>query len=366
MKRKLFIICLLLSSLLLLGCSHGSDDPPLPPVPDNPDQPDKPEDPDNPDDPEPPEPVLVPIQLYASLLSRAAITEFDGTAVSIAMGNNGDAINEVWEGTAAGQQITLSSTHYYPTDSSSVYLWGFHPRTDLSGGKASYTLTGKEDILYADMQSGSLKLPFGEQENKITFRHLLAQINVSLEAGEEFQGSYRLKYLSLNGSASHASLDVLQGTMDYGTDPLSIAVYTAPGFTGLPIVAGSELSLGYILVQPGAEMTMDLILAKDDDASHDIVFRDLAVTVQSGAGLSYKLSIKLPDEIEPGEPDNPDNPDVPDPPNPPIDPDDPDDPDNPGGNDPTEELQIIVTITQWQEATGGNDDLEIFNAAGKS
>lgn len=130
-----------MSSLLLLGCSHGSDDPPLPPVPDNPDQPDNPEDPDTPDDPEPPEPVLVPIQLYASLLSRAAITEFDGTAVSIAMGNNGDAINEVWEGTAAGQQINLSSIHYYPTDSSSVYLWGFHPRTDLSGGGG---------ILYAD------------------------------------------------------------------------------------------------------------------------------------------------------------------------------------------------------------------------
>jgi hypothetical protein len=359
MKRKLFIICLLLSSLLLLGCSHGSDDPPLPPVPDNPDQPDKPEDPDNPDDPEPPEPVLVPIQLYASLLSRAAITEFDGTAVSIAMGNNGDAINEVWEGTAAGQQINLSSIHYYPTDSSSVYLWGFHPRTGLSGGRASYTLTGKEDILYADMQSGSLKLPFGEQENKIAFRHLLAQINVSLEAGEEFQGSYRLKYLSLNGSASHASLDVLHGTMDYGTDPLSIAVYTAPGFTGLPIVAGSELSLGYILVQPGAEMTMDLILAKDDDASHDIVFRNLAVTIQSGAGLSYKLSIKLPDEIEPGEPDEPDNPDTPDVPDPPIDPDDPGGSDDPAPPDPSlKEIQITVTISQWVENPSGDVTIE--------
>ena len=90
MKGKLFIICLLLSSLLLLGCSHGSDDPPLPPVPDNPDQPDEP---DNPDDPDP-EPVLVPIELYTSLLSRAAIDQFDGTPVGIAMGSSTNRVDE--------------------------------------------------------------------------------------------------------------------------------------------------------------------------------------------------------------------------------------------------------------------------------
>ncbi|MCD7927209.1 MAG: fimbrillin family protein [Bacteroides sp.] len=347
MKGKLFIICLLLSSLLLPGCSHGSDDPPLPPVPDNPDQSDNPDEPDNPD----PEPVLVPIELYTSLLSRAAVDRFDGTPVGLAVGSNSESIDEQWDALAGERQLSLSSVHYYPTDSSAVYVWGFYPRTMLSMGKAHYELTGNEDILYAEVQSGSLRLPFSEQDKKITFRHLLAQLNISVETGKDFQGNYRLKYFSLDGSAANASLNVLKGEMSFGREPMQVVVYEAPGAGGLLVKAGIEIPLCNILVQPGAEMIMNMVLAKDADSAHDIVFKDIPVDFEGGgseSGLSYNLSVKLPDKLESEEPDNPDvpDPDIPAPP-------------------PSKEIQITVTITKWVETTWQGGDLEIFYKNGE-
>ena len=359
MIGKFFLVGLL-ASFLFAGCSHGSDDPPLPPVPDNPDHPDEPDEPDTPE----PEPILVPIELYTSLLSRSAVDQFDGTPVGLAVGSNSESINEQWDAIAGEQQLSLSSVHYYPTDSSAVYLWGFYPRTLLSMGKAHYELTGNEDILYAEVQSGSLRLPFSEQDKKITFRHLLAQLNISVETGEDFQGSYRLKYLSLDGSATSASLDLLKGEMSFGSEPMQVVVYEAPGTSGLPVEAGVEIPLGNILVQPGAEMIMNMVLARDGDSAHDIAFEDIPVDFEGGgseSGLSYDLSVKLPDKLEPDKPDKPDKPEEPDEPDEPDKPDVPDIPVPP----PSKEIQITVTITKWVETTWQGGDLDIFYKDGK-
>lgn len=356
-----------MSSLLLLGCSHGSDDPPLPPVPDNPDQPDEP---DNPDDPDP-EPVLVPIELYTSLLSRAAIDKFDGTPVGIAMGSSTNRVDEQWDALAGEKQLNLSSVHYYPTDSSLVYLWGFHPRTPLVEGVARYRLTGKEDILYADVQSGSLHTPFSVAEKQIVFRHVLAQLNVSLETTAEFEGSYRLKYIALDGSAASADLDLPGGNVHFGTESTRIEVYNAPGFTGAVVESGVNLSLGSVLIEPGARLTTQLVFAKDGNAEHDIVFQDVTVEFEgggSGSGLSYTLPVKLPNKIEPDTPVDPD-PDPPiDPdPDPPIDPDpdppvdpDPDPPVDPDPDEPDDTqvpLQLFATITPWVNLPSGSLEL---------
>lgn len=362
--NKKFIFVWMLVSLLLVGCRHGSDDPSLPPDPDPKPEPEpNPDDPDNPDPDHPdPEPTLVPIELYTGLLSRAAIDKFDGTPVGIAMGSSSEEIDEQWEATASGQKLSLSSVYYYPTDSSAVYLWGFYPRTTLSGSKADYRLSGKEDILYAKMQSGSLSAPFTDKEKQITFRHLLAQLQISVETGKEFQGKYRLKHLALKGSSTNVTLNLLEGDVEFGGAPMQVIVYTASESPGIEIEAGCDLPLGHILVQPGAELVMDIVLAKDGDAEHDIILEDIDVKFEGGeaeSGLSYELPVRLPDKLEPDNPDNPDEPDNPDNPDNPDEPDEPDNPPQPEDPDsPRQELKLYATITAWKETPSGNITIE--------
>ena len=345
--NKKFVFVWMLVSLLFAGCRHGSGDLPLPPDPYP-----KPEpgiDPDDPSNPNP-EPALVPIELYTGLFSRAAIDKFDGTPVGIAVGSSSVKIDGQWEATASEEKHSLSSTHYYPADSSAVYLWGFYPCTTLSDGKVGYQLTGKEDILYAGMQSGSLSAPFTDKEKQIIFRHLLAQLQISVETGEGFQGKYRLKYLAMKGSSTNVILNLLNGSVEFGGSSMQIVVYTASGSLGLEIEAGCDLPLGPILIQPGAEMVMDLVLSRDGDAGHDVGMEDVAVKFEGGgteSGLSYELLIRLPDNLEP---ENPDNPDIPN---------DPDHPSQPEDPDPSrQELKLYVTITAWQETPSGNITIE--------
>ena len=366
MDKKLFFICMF-AVCLCSGCGHDSDDPVTPPTPPGP-------------GPEP-DPDPVAIELYTSLESRAAVNGFDGTEISIAAGTSSGHITEVWNGVATGSRIALTPVQYYPADSSAIYLRGFYPRTgSLADGIADYTLTGKEDLLYAGLTAGSLGTPFTPSAEALTFHHLLAQLNVSLDTEEDFQGTYRLKHLSIEGSAGSASLDVLNGTVQFGEDPIRLEVYNVEDFSGEVVKAGSTLSLGYILIQPKAALTLNLVLARDENPEHDIVLANQPVEFEGGSsetGLSYKLSIKLPNDIGKEDPDNPDNPDNPDPDNPdnPDNPDldnpdtpDPDNPDHPNPDDPDPgkpenpdkvELTLYATITAWSDVSMGDIDIPV-------
>jgi hypothetical protein len=168
--------------------------------------------------------------------------------------------------------------------------------------------------------------------------------------------------------------------VQFGEDPIRLEVYNVEDFSGEVVKAGSTLSLGYILIQPKAALTLNLVLARDENPEHDIVLANQPVEFEGGSsetGLSYKLSIKLPNDIGKEDPDNPDNPDNPDPDNPdnPDNPDldnpdtpDPDNPDHPNPDDPDPgkpenpdkvELTLYATITAWSDVSMGDIDIPV-------
>jgi len=106
---------------------------------------------------------------------------------------------------------------------------------------------------------------------------------------------------------------------------------------------------GYVLVQPEATLTLDLMLNVDGNPANDKTFKDLPVKFDAGGsegGSAYEVEISLEVPDTPDIPDEPDNPDTPD------EPDNPDIPDDPG---PENGIKVTVTVkvTDWNPGDQG-------------
>lgn len=271
-KRHIFIM--ILESFLVIGCSHhshGDED-------------------------------LVPIRLTTSIKARSAIDSFEKTQVSLIAGKQENDLSQLWTGIADGSGIVLTPQRYYPMDGSTLYLRGLYPETEIENNKAHYSLTGNEDLLFADVLTGSATHPFDSGNRALIFRHLLAQLNVTIKTGADFPTEYRLRSVRINGSSSETSLDLLQGTLSFSTEAIPMYLYYKESHTeGYPLRPNESVSLGSFLVQPGAELTVDLVLSRDDRQEHDLVINDIPVKFEGGSsqtGLAYKVEIRIPTPLQ--------------------------------------------------------------------
>lgn len=249
----------------------------------------------------------VPIHLYTGIRTRATIDAFDGTPVNIAMGHTAGQYTESWEGNATQNEIMLTPERYYPSDGSSVYLRGYYPAAPLENGKVKYSLTGQEDLMLSVEQNGSLSKPFDEVKTPLTYRHLLSQLNFTLKL-KGASANYRIRSVHINGLASTAIVDLSTEVVEPlgKTDP--VAIYTDPGTGGFPITDGVVTLPGYILVQPDAELTLDLVLNIDGNPENDLVFKNLPVNftgggTEGGSAYEVEISLEIPDPKPDPDPD---------------------------------------------------------------
>ena len=283
----------------------------------------------------------VPIHLYTGIRTRAIVDVFDSTPVNIAAGNTAGQYSDSWEGEATDNEIILSPERYYPADGSPVYLRGYYPAAPLNNGKVEYILTGQEDLMLSVEQNGSIAEQFDAVKTPLTYRHLLSQLNFTLKL-KGSTDSYRIRSVHINGLASTAIVDLGSEAIEPVGNAGPIVVYTDPGTGGFPITNGTVTLPGYVLVQPEATLTLDLVLNVDGNPANDKTFKDLPVKFGTGgseSGSAYEVEISLEVPDTPDIPDEPDNPDTPD------EPDNPDIPDVPDTPDPEPENNIKVTVT---------------------
>ena len=283
----------------------------------------------------------VPIHLYTGIRTRAIVDVFDGTPVNIAAGNTAGQYSDSWEGEATDNEIILSPERYYPADGSPVYLRGYYPAAPLNNGKVEYILTGQEDLMLSVEQNGSIAEQFDAVKTPLTYRHLLSQLNFTLKL-KGTTDSFRIRSVHINGLASTAIVDLGSEAIEPVGNAGPIVVYTDPGTGGFPITNGTVTLPGYVLVQPEATLTLDLVLNVDGNPANDKTFKDLPVKFGTGgseSGSAYEVEISLEVPDTPDIPDEPDNPDTPD------EPDNPDIPDVPDTPDPEPENNIKVTVT---------------------
>lgn len=246
----------------------------------------------------PPDPVA--IRLYTGIRTRSAVDVFNATPVCIACGSSSGAYTQTWDGIATASEITLTPVRYYPEDGSAVYLRGYYPPAPMAAdGTLSYTLTGSEDLLLSDEQDGSLSSPFTTVSNKqLTYGHLLTKLNFTIHLKGDDIPSLRVRSLQLNGLAGLVTLRLTTGSLSYGESTVPVNIHSTPDDSeGIPFVDGVLQLPGYVLVQPQAEFTLDMVLSIDDDRSHDLSYHDLAVSFEGGGGeggAAYTVKVELP------------------------------------------------------------------------
>ncbi|WP_455642645.1 fimbrillin family protein [Parabacteroides sp.] len=301
--------------------------------------------------------MLEPVRLYTGIRTRAVVDEFDDTPVSLAVGTAAGQYADSWQGTASDNEIVLSPRRYYPADGSALYLRGYYPVAPLRNGKVHYELTGQEDLMLSVEQNGSLGRRFDAVTTPLTYSHLLSQLNFTLKL-KGVSGGYKVRSVKLNGLASTAVVDLSTGKVEPSGSAGPVVVYADPGTGGFPIVDGVATLPGYVLVQPEATLTLDLVLAEDGNPAHDHSFKDLPVSFDGGGGeggkaYNVEISIEAPDPKPDPTPD-PDPDPTPDPaPDPKPDP-------KPDPEPPvTDGVKIIVTatVTAWNQGDSGNADM---------
>ena len=221
-RNILFYLMTIGSICLLTGCSRS--DVPIPPGPPTPPNP----------DPDPPV-AAVPIRLKTQLLSRAAIENFDSTALNVAKGSGTLQFDEIWEAVATDSEITFVPERYYPADSSEVYLTGYYPKGIVKDGFVEYHLDGETDIIATKAQSGSLVNPFDRQDSLFSFSHQLSLLKITVRLAENRPETYYLKFAGLEGSSREAWLELSSGELLFGTEAPKLVLYEAETETGMEI-----------------------------------------------------------------------------------------------------------------------------------
>ena len=306
----------------------------------------------------------VPIHLYTAIRTRSLVDEFNATPVNIAAGTASGKYAESWEGIASANEIVLNPERYYPADGSPVYLRGYYPVAPLENGEVHYTLTGKEDLMLSVEQNGSLTDRFTAVSTPLTYRHLLAQLNFKLTL-KGVTDQYRIRSVKLNGMAERARVSLISGTVEPIGQSAPIVIYADPGTGGFPITDGSVMLPGYVLVQPEAELTLDLVLNVDGNPANDKVFKNLPVNfteggTEGGSAYEVEISFEVPDDPAPDPTPDPDpapdpNPDPdpsPDPgPSPKPDPDPEPEPEPVPDNGI--KVEVTAKVTDWNTGDNG-------------
>ena len=274
-----------------------------------------------------PEPV--PIRLYTGIQTRISIDNFKETPVCVAYGTAPGGYIQCWDGIATNNEITLTPVRYYPQDGSRIYLRSFYPPAPMSAdGTLNYTLTGEEDLMMTVEQSATQDEPFTADSEKIlTHRHLLTKLSFRLKLNVSNPDLYSVRSLQLNGLTQQVTLSLLTGELNCGELKIPVMIYDgATDGSSFPFKEGVAELPGYVLVQPGAEFTLNLRLAVDDKPANDLIYTELPIHFDGGTGeggIAYTVSVDIPDPVSP---------------------------------DPVE-VSVTATVTSWKDGDSGSGEI---------
>ncbi|MDL2255431.1 fimbrillin family protein [Parabacteroides sp. OttesenSCG-928-K15] len=161
--------------------------------------------------------------------------------------SNGQMTFTSTDGTADAVKYdsAVDNVTYYPADGSTIYLSGFYPYSTWTIGKttASFTFTGKEDVMYAWQKSNNKEGAQGTTPvvPNLEFNHLLTLLNVSVKAAtsEAITAWGKITKIELIAAAGVDSLNTVTVTMatkpTEGENPMPTVVSPSNASTTVPI-----------------------------------------------------------------------------------------------------------------------------------
>lgn len=198
---------------------------------------------------------------------------------------NTPSVDAVRAGGAGNTAVTFSPEQNYPTEDRQSVLIGYYPRKALDGtsnpATVSYTITGDEDIMATERQTGALNQKFTE----FTFQHLLTQLQFkctgSAEAIKKWTSITSLTVKNVS-TALKLSLDKDKGATltTTGAANQNLAVKNSP--TAVSSATEQTPQIGYLMLFPTANWgteTVPVIL--EVKAMYDGNLKTLSVDVKN-------------------------------------------------------------------------------------
>lgn len=202
---------------------------------------------------------------------------------------NTPAIDAVRTGGAGNTAITFSPEQTYLTESKQSSLIGYYPRKALETGTGNpvsvvYTITGDEDLMATDVQTGSLSAPF----ETFTFNHLLTQLQFRCEGSAAAITKWTaVTSIIVKNIATGLtlSLDKTKGAtlMASGAANLSLAVKSCPTVVSTP--EAENPATGYLMLYPTQNMgTLAATIDLEVKATYDGATKTLPVAITNIEG----------------------------------------------------------------------------------
>lgn len=228
-----------------------------------------------------------------------AVTAYKGTAAP-----SGDYSNAYFSNAAvnsdADGKLGFATAQYYPADAQKLYFYAYSPvsttgytqGTNTAAPTTAWTLTGKEDLMYASVTEGIAKAGAGGQQSQpnFTFQHLLKQVRFKLVKGTGFGDNISADRISITNCKTAASLNLITGKLDFSGEASTLSLPRTTGTT-YPIAETATEIDDCILCEPGADLVIE-VEAQGITYKTNVTLKssDTGVTA-GGAGVSHLVTL---------------------------------------------------------------------------
>lgn len=216
------------------------------------------------------------------------------------------SVDAVRTGGTGNTSVTFNPEQNYLADNGVSALIGYYPRKALDSGTAnpvsvSYTITGDEDIMATEIQTGALNKKF----TAFTFQHLLTQLQFkctgSADAIKKWTGITSLTVKKVS-TGLKLSLDKNDGATltATGAADQSLTVKNCPTVVSLSTEQNPQT--GYLMLFPTANMgTENVPIRLEVKATYESSLKTLSIDVKNinggvKAGESHLITLTFTED----------------------------------------------------------------------
>ena len=191
--------------------------------------------------------------------------------------------------------LTFATVQYYPINGDKVYFYAYSPvngtYTEGNGSaapKVSWTITGQEDVMAAQVTDGIAKspVPANQPQPNFAFTHKLKQVKFQVIRDASFEENIKLTSLTIIGTNTEATMDLATGAVTWGAATSDLPVYDDAA--GQDITATASAVGDAMMLSPGASFKVQVVAG---GMTYDDVAVTLAGTNAGAAGVSHEVTL---------------------------------------------------------------------------
>lgn len=196
----------------------------------------------------------------------------------------------------AGSALAFASNQYYPANGDKVYYYAYAPvvgsiTTAAASATASYTITGQEDIMAAQVVSGIAKPTTAgatQTQPVFAFTHKLMQLKFVVVKDATFQETTTVTNITVKDIKTTASLNILSGVLSFsGTANQTVKIDPTSGNN---IVATPGTTLAQVLmIEPAASVKLSV---STGSGATLITYPDITISgLSNAAATSHAITL---------------------------------------------------------------------------